>query len=95
MMIIHELIIFHTSTRETKALPSKEKKSWVVVAHAFNCSTWEAEADRSLLIQGSLAYKVSSKTARAVIQRSPVSTNKFKYKTGFFFRGNPMALNFI
>jgi hypothetical protein len=26
----------------------KKKKSWVVVMHAFNPSTWEAEAGRSL-----------------------------------------------
>jgi hypothetical protein len=39
-----------------------------VVAHAFNPSTWEAEAGRFM----SLVYKVSSRTARA-IQRNPVS----------------------
>ena len=38
--------------------------SWAVVAHAFNPSTWEAEAG--------LVYKGSSRTARAV-QRDPVS----------------------
>jgi hypothetical protein len=42
--------------------------SQAVVAHAFNPSTWEAEADGFL----SLVYKVSSRTARAV-QRNPVS----------------------
>jgi hypothetical protein len=38
-----------------------------VVVHAFNPSTWEAEA--------SLVYRVSSRTTRA-IQRNPVSKNK-------------------
>jgi hypothetical protein len=51
----------------------KKKKSQAVVACAFNPSTWEAEAGGFL----SLAYRVSSRTARA-IQRNPVSkkTNK-------------------
>jgi hypothetical protein len=43
-----------------------------MVAHAFNPSTWEAEAGRFLSFEASLAYKVSSRTARA-IQRNPVS----------------------
>jgi hypothetical protein len=38
-----------------------------MVEHTFNPSTWEAEA--------SLAYRVSSRTARAT-QRNPVSKNK-------------------
>jgi hypothetical protein len=48
-------------------------KKWLsqaVVAHAFNPSTWEAEAGGFL----------SSRTARA-IQRNPVSKNKKKNKT--------------
>ena len=40
-----------------------------MVAHAFNPSTWEAEA--------SLVYTVSSRTARAT-QRNPVLKNKTK-----------------
>jgi hypothetical protein len=43
----------------------------VVVVHAFNPSTWEAEA--------SLVYRVSSRTARA-IQRNPVSKKQNKTK---------------
>jgi hypothetical protein len=43
-----------------------------VVAHAFNPSTWEAEAGRFLEFEASLVYKVSSRTAGA-IQRNPVS----------------------
>jgi hypothetical protein len=53
----------------------------VVVAHAFNPSTWEAEAGR-FLFEASLVYRVSSRTARATraIQRNPVSKNKTKQK---------------
>jgi hypothetical protein len=43
-----------------------------VVAYAFNPSTQEAEADRSLEFEASLVYGVSSRTARAT-QRNPVS----------------------
>jgi hypothetical protein len=50
-----------------------------VVAHAFNPSTWEAEAGR---FEASLVYKVSSRTARA-IQRNPVS-NIYIYNKKFF-----------
>jgi hypothetical protein len=57
-------------------------QSRVVVAHAFNPSTWEAEAISEF--KASLVYRVSSRTARA-IQRNPVSktnkqTNKQKTK---------------
>jgi hypothetical protein len=50
-----------------------------VVANAFNPSTWEAEAGRFLEFEGSLVYKVSSRTARAT-QRNPVSKSKKKKK---------------
>jgi hypothetical protein len=43
------------------------------MAHTFNPSTREAEADRFLV------YKVSSRTARA-IKRNPVSKNQKKKK---------------
>jgi hypothetical protein len=46
-----------------------------VVAHAFNPSTWEAEAGGFL--EASLVYKVSSRTAKA-IQRNPVVKNNTK-----------------
>jgi hypothetical protein len=47
-----------------------------VVAHAFNPSTWEAEAGKISEFQASLVYTVSSRTARTT-QRNPVSkTNK-------------------
>jgi hypothetical protein len=48
-----------------------------VVAHAFNPSTWEAEAGGFLSFKASLVYIWSSRTARATTQRNPVSkTNK-------------------
>jgi hypothetical protein len=40
------------------------------MAHAFNPSTWEAEADQ-FEFEASLVYRVSSRKARA-IQRNPV-----------------------
>jgi hypothetical protein len=47
-----------------------------MVAHTFNPSTWEAEAD-GFEFEASLVYKVSSRTAGA-IQRNPVSKNQKK-----------------
>jgi hypothetical protein len=49
-----------------------------MVAHAFNLSTQEAEAGRFL--SSRLAYKVNSRTARA-IQRNLVSKNKTNKQT--------------
>jgi hypothetical protein len=47
-----------------------------VVVHAFNPSTWEAEAGRWISkFKASLIYRVSSRTARAT-QRNPVSKNQ-------------------
>jgi hypothetical protein len=51
----------------------------VVVVHAFNPSTWEAEAGRFLSVEASLIYRISSRTAW-VTQRNPVSKTK-KSKT--------------
>ena len=45
--------------------------SWAVVAHAFNPSTRISE------FEGSLVYRVSSRTARDT-QRNPVLKNKTK-----------------
>jgi hypothetical protein len=52
-----------------------------VVAHAFNPSTWEAEAGRFLSLRPawSTVYTVSSRTARAT-QRNPVSKNQNEKK---------------
>jgi hypothetical protein len=50
----------------------------VVVAHAFNPSTWEAEAGDLCEFEASLVYRGSSRIVRA--QRNLVS-NKTKTKT--------------
>ena len=48
-----------------------------MVSHAFNPSTWEAEADRSEF-KAILVYRVSSRTVRATL-RNPVSkSSKFQ-----------------
>ena len=47
------------------------------MVQAFNPSTKEAKAGRSLGIEASLVYKLSSSTARAT-QRNPVSEEKKK-----------------
>ena len=57
-----------------------------MVAHAFNPSTWEAEAGGFLSSRPALVYKVSSRTARA-IQRNPVSKNKQIKKYWWHYRG--------
>jgi hypothetical protein len=46
-----------------------------VVAHAFNPSTWEAEAGWIFEFEAILVYRVSSRTARDA-QRNPVLKNK-------------------
>ena len=44
--------------------------------HAFNSSTWEAEAGRAMNYeQADLLYRVRSRTVKAT-QRNPVSENK-------------------
>jgi hypothetical protein len=57
--------------KKMSCVPEFKATQQAVVAHAFNPSTWEAEA--------SLVYKVSSRTARA-IQRNPISKKKKKKK---------------
>jgi hypothetical protein len=47
--------------------------------HAFNPSTWEAEAGRFLSSRPSLVNKMSSRTTRAT-QRNPVSKSQKKRK---------------
>jgi hypothetical protein len=47
--------------------------------HAFNPSTQETEARQISEFEASLAYKVSSRTARA-IQRNPVLKNQKRKK---------------
>jgi hypothetical protein len=66
---------FERSYREWNALLAQNESSQVskewVVAHAFNCRTQEAEAERSL--SSRQAYRMSSRTARAT-QRNLVLT---------------------
>jgi hypothetical protein len=50
-----------------------------MVAHAFNPSTWEAEAGEFLSSRPPWVYRVSSRTPRAT-QRNPVSKNQKKKK---------------
>jgi hypothetical protein len=52
------------------------------VAHAFNPSTWEAEAGRFLSSRPAWSTKVSSRTARAT-QRNPVSKKQQQQKNVF------------
>jgi hypothetical protein len=65
---LHDIL----SQKEINVLPG-------MVAHAFNPSTWEAEAGRFSEFEASLVYRVSSRTARAT-QRNPVSKNKKQTK---------------
>jgi hypothetical protein len=51
------------------------------MADAFNPSTWEAEAGRSLLVRGQPGLQRSSRTARTA-QRKPVLKNKRKLTKG-------------
>ena len=46
-----------------------------LVTHAFNPSTWEAEAGRFLSLRPAWSTELSSRTARST-QRNPVSKNK-------------------
>jgi hypothetical protein len=64
---------------KNKTLLRNQGKRPGVVAHAFNPSTWEAEADGFLEFEASLVYRVSSRTATAT-QRNPVSKNQKKKK---------------
>jgi hypothetical protein len=52
-----------------------------VVAHAFNPSTWEAEAGGISEFKTSLIYRVNSRTARAIL-RNCLEKKKFKVGTG-------------
>ena len=74
----HKIQDIHTTLHRPKEAKQEGRHSWAVVVHAFNPSSWEAEAGGSLEFAASLVYRVSSRTARAT-QRNPVSKkNKTK-----------------
>ena len=49
-----------------------------MVTHTFNLNTWEAEAGVLCEFKASLINRASSRTARAVTQRNPVSERNRK-----------------
>jgi hypothetical protein len=51
----------------------------MLVAHAFNLSTWEAEAGNLCEFEARLVYRLSSRTVRAT-QRNPISKKKQQKK---------------
>ena len=53
----------------------KIERGLAVVAHTFNHSTWDPDLYE---FKVRLVYKVSSRTARNVTQRNPVSKKKCK-----------------
>jgi hypothetical protein len=57
------------------------------VTHAFNPSTWEAEAEGFLEFEASLVYTVSSRTAMAT-QRNSVSKKQKHNRGGEERRGD-------
>jgi hypothetical protein len=71
--------LLRKKTKQNKQTNKKKNRCLAVVVHAFNPSTWEAEAVRFQEFKASLVYKVSSRTARAT-QRNPVSKKKKKKK---------------
>jgi hypothetical protein len=65
--------------RQDSALHKHKQAGQAVVAHAFNPSTWEAEAGGGRWIsefEASLVYKVSSRTARATQRNLSRKNNK-------------------
>jgi hypothetical protein len=71
-------IIFQVSFYCLKNKIKISISSRAVVAHAFNSSTWEAEAG-GFEFSASLVYRVSSRTARAT-RRNPASKKQKKKK---------------
>lgn len=57
--------------------PRKPPVNQAVVAYTFNPNIWEVEAGGSLDFEGSLFYRLNSRTARAT-QRNPVLKKKKK-----------------
>ena len=75
----HKIQDIHTTLHRPKEEKQEGRHSWAVVVHAFNPSSWEAEAGGSLEFAASLVYRVSSRTARAT-QRNRVLKNQKKKK---------------
>jgi hypothetical protein len=71
----HGKLLKYNFYKSTKSLIGCQ----VVVAHAFNPSTWEAEVGRFQSSRPAWSTKVSSSIARA-IQSNPVSNNQKKVK---------------
>ena len=53
----------------------------VVIVHAFNPSTWEAEAGDLSEFKAGLVYKVGSRTVRTIAQKNHASKNKRQTKS--------------
>ena len=51
-----------------------------MAVHPFNPSTWEQRQGELCEFKASLVYKESSRLARAVTQRNPISKSKNKQK---------------
>ncbi|GAB1299163.1 NEDD4 family-interacting protein 2 [Apodemus speciosus] len=64
-LVLGLLLFFRGFVNYLKVRNMSEKCRRVVVAHAFNPSTWEAEAGGSLEFEASLVYRVSFRTAKA------------------------------
>ena len=54
------------------------------MAQAFNSSTWKVEAGRSLELEASLDYRVSSRVAREILSK----TTKINKNKSFGLLGN-------
>ena len=55
-----------------------------MVAHTFNCSTWEAEGVDLCEFEASLVYRGSASMVRGVAQRNPVPNKQNKTKRIYF-----------
>ena len=58
----------------------KKSLGWAVVAHAFNPSTWEAEAGRSLGVQDQPGLQELVPGWAPKVQRNPVLKKQTKKK---------------
>ena len=67
-----------SSARERTVTVRIRKRSQAVVAHAFNPSTWEAEAGDLSKFEASLVYKMSSSTDSKATEKHCLKTPKKK-----------------